>query len=65
MHTCVFVICSSVPLDNKAKRVPNVGLCVDGVVTVEDEEGAVNMGEGVGVGEDKRGQLCSCIRNKS
>ena len=53
MHTCVFVICSSVPLDNKAKRVPNVGLCVDGVATVEDEEGAVNMGEEEVEGRDE------------
>ena len=116
MHTCVFVTCSSTPFGNKAKEVPNVGLCVDGVVPVEDGEGAVNMEgdsgeegvegrgedmgeeegdsgeegvegrgedmgmevggsgkevgeedtrEGEGVGEDGRGQLRFCRRNKS
>ena len=45
MHTHVFVIYLSTPFGNRAKKVPNVGLCVDGVVPVGDEEGAVNMGE--------------------
>ena len=41
LHTCVFVICSSTPLRNKAKEVPNVGLDDVG----KDEEGAVDVGE--------------------
>ena len=48
LHTCAFVICSSTPLRNKAKEVPNVGLDDVG----KDEEGAVDVGEEEGRGED-------------
>ena len=54
MHTCVFVICSSTSLWNKAKEVPNVGLDDVG----KDEEGAVDVGEEEGDSEEEEEEGC-------